>query len=175
MPAPFGVRSGNHPGDDLGTWDGSGNITIPGVLTASGGIVNPGSGTVTGNETVTGNLTVGGNSILTGTVQVVTGPLFTADVQIFGILDLKTAGQQLRIKEGANAIMGAVALVAGSSVVATTAVTATSRIFLTSQVDGGAPGFLRVSTRTAATSFTITSSSGTDTSTVAWLIINPGP
>lgn len=174
MPAPFGVRSGNHPGDDLGTWDGSGNITIPGVLTASGGIVNPSNETVTGNQTVTGNLTVGGNSSLTGSVQVVTGPLFTADVQVFGILDLKTAGQQLRIKEGANAIMGTAVLVAGTVVVATTAVTATSRIFLTSQVDGGTPGFIRVSARTAGTSFTITGI-GTDTSTVAWLIINPGP
>ena len=36
---------------------------------------------------------------------------------------------------------------------------------------GGAPGFLRISARSAGTSFTITSSSGTDTSTVARLIV----
>lgn len=175
MVAPFTVFSGVAPGNNEGTWDSSGNITIPGVLTATGGIVNPGNATVTGNETVTGNLSVGGTSTLTGNVQIVTGALFTADTQIFGIFDMKTAGNKIRIKEGANAIMGAVALVAGSSVVATTGVTATSRILLTSQADGGAPGFLRVSTRTAATSFTITSSSGTDTSTVAWLLLEPGP
>jgi hypothetical protein len=68
---------------------------------------------------------------------------------------------------------GRATLVAGAVVVANTTVTATSNIYVTSQVDGGAPGFLRVSTRTAGTSFTITSSSGTDTSTVAWLMIDP--
>jgi hypothetical protein len=41
------------------------------------------------------------------------------------------------------------------------------------QTPGGTPGFLRVSARTAATSFTILSSSGTDTSVVAWLLVEP--
>lgn len=84
-----------------------------------------------------------------------------------------TAGKTLKIKEGTNAKMGSSVLAAGSVVVSTTAVTATSRIYVTSQVDGGTPGFLRVSARTAATSFTITSSSGSDTSTVAWFIVEP--
>lgn len=84
------------------------------------------------------------------------------------------AGAGLRVAEGANEFMGTVALVGGTATVANTSVTATSRIFLTSQVDGGAPGFLRVSARVADTSFTITSSSGTDTSTVAWMIMTPG-
>jgi hypothetical protein len=88
--------------------------------------------------------------------------------------DIATAGKGLRVKEGTNAKMGTVVLSAGSAVVSTTAVTASSRIYLTSQADGGTPGFLRVSTRTAGTSFTITSSSGTDTSTVAWFIVEPG-
>lgn len=86
---------------------------------------------------------------------------------------IAAAGKGLKVKEGSNARMGTATLVAGSSVVSNTSVTANSRIFLTSQVDGGTPGFLRVSTRTAATSFTITSSSGTDTSTVAYLIVEP--
>lgn len=90
-----------------------------------------------------------------------------------GDFGIATAGKTLRIKEGSNAKQGTAVLVAGSKVVSTTAVTANSRIFLTSQVDGGTPGFLRVSTRTAGTSFTITSSSGTDTSTVGWLITEP--
>lgn len=88
-------------------------------------------------------------------------------------LSLKTAGKGLSIKEGSNAKMGTATLVGGAATVATTAVGATSRVFLTSQVDGGTPGWLRVSTRTAATSFVITSSSGTDTSTVAWVILDP--
>lgn len=86
---------------------------------------------------------------------------------------VQTAGTGLRVKEGGNAKQGASVLVAGSVVVANTSVTANSRILLTSNVDGGTPGFLRISARTNGTSFTITSSSGTDTSTVAWQIFEP--
>lgn len=68
---------------------------------------------------------------------------------------------------------GVVTLTAGSAVVADTSVTANSLIFLTAQTTGGTPGFLGVSTRTPGTSFTITSSSGTDTSTVAYQIFEP--
>jgi hypothetical protein len=78
----------------------------------------------------------------------------------------------LEVNEGAST-MGAATLVAGAATVSSAQVLATSRIFLTSQVDGGTPGWLRVSARVNATSFTITSSSATDTSTVAWLIVNP--
>ncbi|MBY0475394.1 MAG: hypothetical protein K2Q13_10105 [Nitrosomonas sp.] len=77
------------------------------------------------------------------------------------------------IEDGADQAMGVVTLVGGAAVVANEKVTANSRIFLTSQVGGGTPGFLRVSARTAGTSFTITSSSGTDTSDVAFLIVEP--
>jgi hypothetical protein len=83
------------------------------------------------------------------------------------------AGKGFMVKEGTNAKMGSATLAAGTVTVATTAVTANSRIFLTNQAAGGTPGFVRVSARTAGTSFTITSSSGTDTSTVAWLIVEP--
>ena len=90
-----------------------------------------------------------------------------------GDLKIQRAGKGLYVKEGTNATMGTGTLVAGAVVISTTKITATSRVFLTSQVDGGTVGFLRVSARTAATSFTITSSSGTDTSTVAWIIMEP--
>jgi hypothetical protein len=70
--------------------------------------------------------------------------------------------------------MGLATLVAGTVTVSTTAVTANSRIYLTGQGDtAGTEGWLRVSARSAGTSFTITSSSGTDTSTVAWMIVEP--
>src|SRR5262252_7691870 len=39
---------------------------------------------------------------------------------------------------------------------------------------GAAPGFVRVSARVVGTSFTITSSSGTDTSTIGFEIFEPG-
>ncbi|HWM96736.1 MAG TPA: hypothetical protein VNO54_06730 [Streptosporangiaceae bacterium] len=113
------------------------------------------------------------NPTFTGTATAAS--LIASNLNVnFGNLDISFAGTGLQVKEGANCKQGVAVLVAGSVVVADTAVTATSRIFLTSQADGGTPGFVRVSARTPATSFTITSSSGTDTSTVAYEIIEPG-
>ncbi len=94
--------------------------------------------------------------------------LLTAD------LDIATAGRGLQIKEGANARMGTAILVAGTVTVANTTITAATRILLTAQVLGGTQGILRVAGRVAGTSFTITSSNAADTSTVAWLLIEPG-
>jgi len=79
----------------------------------------------------------------------------------------------LQVKEGSNCKQGVATLVGGTVTVSNTSVTANSRIFLTAQSDGGTPGFLRVSARTAGTSFTITSSSGSDTSVVAYQIFEP--
>lgn len=76
--------------------------------------------------------------------------------------------------EGTNAKQGTATLVAGTVVVANTSVTATSRIFLTIQSPGGTVGAPYVSARTAGTSFTITSTSSTDTSVVAYEIFEVG-
>lgn len=86
---------------------------------------------------------------------------------------LAAAGGGVQVKEGTNATMGRATLVGGTVVVSTTKVTANSEVFLTCQTQGGTPGFLRVSARTGGTSFTILSSSGTDTSVVGWLIVEP--
>lgn len=83
------------------------------------------------------------------------------------------AGKGFSVKEGANAKMGTATLVAGSVVVSNTSVTANSRIMLTTQTPGGTIGVQYISARTAGTSFTITSTSNTDTSTIAYLIIEP--
>lgn len=88
-----------------------------------------------------------------------------------GHLQVGTAGKGLKVKEGSNARSGTSVLVGGAVVVSNTSVTASTRIQVTSNIDGGTPGFLRVSARTNGTSFTITSSSGTDTSTVAWFLV----
>jgi len=87
-------------------------------------------------------------------------------------LQCGTVGGGLAVKEGTNGRSGRVALVGGTATVANTSITATDEIQVTSQVDGGTPGWLRVSARVVGTSFTITSSSGTDTSTVAWFIVS---
>jgi hypothetical protein len=93
-------------------------------------------------------------------------------------IQTSVAGAGFRVKEGSNARMGTAVLDGGSPasvVVNNTSVTANTRIFLTGNADGGTVGFVRVSARTASTSFTITSSANGDTSTVAWLLMEPSP
>ena len=85
---------------------------------------------------------------------------------------ITTAGKGLRIKEGSNARMGTSTLTAGSVVVANTSITASSRVFLSRMALGGTAGHLSV-TLNAGVGFTITSSSGTDTSTIAWQLLEP--
>jgi hypothetical protein len=103
-------------------------------------------------------------------------PVFTGDVNSStGNVLISTIGKGVQIKTGANSKIGTSVLVAGTVTVANTSVTANSRIFLTSQADGGTPGWLRITTKTVGTSFVITSSSATDTSTVAWTIFESIP
>lgn len=103
-------------------------------------------------------------------------PTFTGDVNSStGNVLISTIGKGLQVKTGTNAKIGTSVLVGGTVTVSNTSVTANSRIFLTSQSDGGTVGFLRVTAKTAATSFVITSSSLLDTSTVAWMIVESIP
>ena len=76
---------------------------------------------------------------------------------------------------GGGGIRGLATLVAGTATVACTNVTANSLIFLTVQTLGTVlvPQALRPSARVVETSFTITSADPTDTSTVAWQIVEP--
>jgi len=66
--------------------------------------------------------------------------------------------------------VGTTTLVGGSSTVSTGACTPSSYVFVTYKTVGGTQGILRTTPGTA--SFTITSSSGTDTSIVQWMVIN---
>lgn len=82
------------------------------------------------------------------------------------------AGSRLvMIEGGTKPSMGTVTLASGTATVSTTAARSSSRIFLTQQQDGGTPGAVRVSSRSTG-AFTITSTSATDASSVAWLIID---
>lgn len=87
-----------------------------------------------------------------------------------GNLIAGTAGKGLRIKEGSNARSGSLTLVGGTITVANTSVTATTRIILSKITNGGTAGNITV-TRSANTSFTVTSSSGTETSTFDYLLV----
>lgn len=110
----------------------------------------------------TGNWGFGNNS----------APTYLVDV-LGGSVGVATVGQGYRVREGVNAKQGVAVLAAGTVTVANTSITSTSRIFLTSQIDGGSPGWVRVSATIVGTSFTITSSSALDTSTIAYFITEP--
>ncbi|MFD5663461.1 glycosyl hydrolase family 28-related protein [Streptomyces anthocyanicus] len=87
-------------------------------------------------------------------------------------LNLGGAGGGIAIAEGANARMGVSTLAAGTVTVANTSVTANTRVMPFRQAAGGAPGHLSV-TKNVGVGFTITSSSNTDTSAVAWVLLEP--
>lgn len=88
-------------------------------------------------------------------------------------LDIASAGQGLRVAEGSNAKQGlTAAMTAGVVTTADTAVTANSRI-LYAQQSGTLTGVVTC-TRSAGTSFTLTSSVATDTATFAYEIFEPG-
>jgi hypothetical protein len=89
-------------------------------------------------------------------------------------LAIKTIGKGLRVAEGTNAKMGTAVLNGTTAVtITTTAVTASSRIMLTINTPGGTPASPYVFTRTAGTSFQVKSTGASDTSTIAWLILEP--
>jgi hypothetical protein len=94
-----------------------------------------------------------------------------------GNLCFDALGRGIQIAEGTNARMGVATMVAGTVTVANTTVTANTRIFITVQSLGTvtAPKSVCVTARTASTSFTITSEDATDTSVVAWHLIEPAP
>jgi len=95
-------------------------------------------------------------------------PTATYDLGLTGSRwrDVYVSGS-VRVTEAANGNAGVAALAAGTVVVSNTSVTATSRIQLDAQ-DDNTTGALRVSARTAGTSFTITSSNAADTGVVYW-------
>lgn len=119
---------------------------------------------------------IGDNAFGLGSNTTVLGSANTVTTGIFGDLKLQNIGNTLFIKEGTNGAMGVVTLSGGTATVNTTKVTANSRIVLSVQSLGtvSLPTVVGVTARTAGTSFTITSASLTDTSLIAWVIIEPG-
>lgn len=101
--------------------------------------------------------------------------LTSLGVQLSENLRINTVGKGLQIKEGVNATMGVATFAAGTVTVSTSKITALSRVQLTVQSLGTvtAPKAIAVSARTAGVSFTILSADATDTSQIAWTIIEP--
>jgi hypothetical protein len=112
---------------------------------------------------------------LTVTQSGVPDPVRTATSSPQSLSEALTKAQaytDARFKGGANGRVGEAVLVAGTVTVANNSVTANTLIFLSRRVAGGTVGNLAYS-RVAGTSFTITSSSATETSTVSYLLVEP--
>lgn len=128
----------------VSTSSGTATISLPSAITA------PGSLTTT--------------TTLTATLGAITATN--------GNLVLGTAGNKIVIPTGANASVGtSEAMTAGAVTVATTASSATAKIFYCRATTGGTPGNVSI-TAQDGTGFTLTSTSGTETSTFNWWIIN---
>jgi hypothetical protein len=146
----------------------TGNATVTGTVNVTGGVINLGADVNIYRNA--GNLQTDDYFVMPNGQTNTTFTAFGADPKA---LSAGTVGGGFAVKQGANGREGRATLVAGTVTVANTSVTAATDIFLTSQVDGGTPGWLRVSARVVGTSFTITSSNVADTSTVAWLMVEP--
>ena len=145
-------------------------LSLPSAITA------PGSLTTT--TTLASGTTLTAGSSMSATTSITAGTTLTATLGNItatnGNLNLAHTGNKLLIHASTSAsdAIGTATLVAGSVVVSTTAVTSSSIIFLTRNTAGGSLGNLTYGSIVNGTSFTITSSSGSDTSTVNYLIIN---
>lgn len=159
----------------------SGSYTFPFTGTATfSGAVSVDRLVLTGTSSVTNGLSVPTGNTPTAYSNSTTRFQWTsAGITLLtgGNFVAGTIGQGIQIKEGTNAKMGLATLIAGTVTVSNTAVTANSRILLTGQSLGTitSPSSLSISARVAGTSFTILASQATDTSTVAWQIVEPAP
>jgi len=151
---------------------GTGGSSLAGFQVASNASYNFGATTnaVVGSS----DTTISRNAA--GVVQIGTnarnslGSLLCAGITASGDLICSTAGKGLQVKSGTGARAGTAVLVAGTVTVTNTTVTASTRIFLTVRTTGGTLGTLSY-TLSAGASFTINSSSVSDTSTVTYFLI----
>jgi hypothetical protein len=87
-----------------------------------------------------------------------------------GDFELMRVGGALRLVEGAGAYKGQDTLAAGTKAVTLSTIASTDKIWLSRATTGGTVGHLSY-TISAGVGFTINSSSGTETSTVNYLVI----
>lgn len=152
----------------------SGAITAGGVITLNGNQINWGGA---GNAYTYGGASIVSTLGAAGTFQFRNSALSTVatidaagTITASGDLICSTAGKGLQVKSGTGARAGTAVLVAGTVTVTNTTVTASTRIFLTVRTTGGTLGTLSY-TLSAGASFTINSSSVSDTSTVTYFLI----
>jgi hypothetical protein len=160
---PIGTSTGGYAlstltaGTGIGIVNSSGHITINNTAIAFGSITNNYLALFSGSSP-TPTLA---NSVMQydGTRTLCSSPLAVT-----------TIGNGIQVKEGTNGKQGTGRLTAGSQTIANSSLTSTSRIFVSRTAAGGTLGHLSVAW-TVGTSFTVTSSSSTDTSSYCYEII----
>lgn len=151
----------------------TGNATVGGTLALNGGAV------ITFGAAGDTNLYRGGANLLqTDDYFVIPNGQSNGQYSVFGggpgALTLGTATGGIAIKEGGGAArMGRATLVAGTVTIANTSITANTEVVAFIQTPGGTPGAVYCSARVVGTSFTLTSTSGADTSVVAYVLFEP--
>src|SRR5271170_358629 len=150
----FGVSSVTGTPNQVTATPATGDV----VLSIPSTFIAPGSIAATSVISAQGNITT-----------------FAGDLTaINGDIVLGTVGNRLIISTGVGAAVGTSgALVGGTITVSSAGITNACRIFLSVNAPGGTPGILSAPTSgyVIGTSFTINSSSNTDTSTVNYLLI----
>lgn len=151
----------------------AGTIAATDVQTALNELDTEKQVVITGGATTitTANLTVSRALVSDGSGKVAVATTTAAEI---GYVNGVTSAIQTQLNAKQAALTSGIAtLVAGTVTVNTSAVTATTRIMLTTQVLGTvtAPKAIAVTARVASTSFTITSQDATDTSDVAWVLV----
>lgn len=166
-------------GSLVGDVTGTQGATVIAAATVTGKLLTgfvSGAGTVAATDSIlTAFNKTNGNVALKAPLAT---PIFTGDINSStGNVLISTIGKGLEVKTGTNAKIGTAVLVAGTITVANTSITANSRIFLTVQSLGtvAVATPIAVTAKVVGTSFTISSSAITDTSTIAWMIVESIP
>lgn len=140
----------------------------------SSGVFVGGSNWVSGQASAiiggSSNATSGSNTVILGGSNI-TGN--TNDTVYVPNLAIQSQHKIFVATGGTNPTAGIATLASGSSTVLTTSVTANSFIMLTPQGAGITFGDIGVDSRTGSTAFKITSSSGADNRSVAWILFEP--
>jgi hypothetical protein len=159
--APTGINSVNYnyvtvaPSITQGSF---GTGTIRGFYFAPG-ISSLNTSPLRAFESTRGDVIIGGNANVT-----ITGSLsITGSVAITG---------SLLMPSGSNTRVGSDVLTAGSVLINNTTVTANSLIFVTPTAAGTLTGTLRITAIVPSTSFTVSSTSNTDTAAFSYFIVN---
>jgi hypothetical protein len=174
------VTSFRNNGSELASLDCNGQLFASALTTASVIGVYDGKGSIGAgflasglNQTLTlqGNIGGSSNAVIIQSSQVLSGTGTIVQFKNSGTLKLTlTLDGKIQYPTG-SLVAGQATLVGGTKLVNTTKVSASSIVMLTHATIGGTPGFLSY-TVVAGTSFTINSSSGTDTSVVNYWIID---